>query len=341
MNARRLMPILALLAAWLCLQSAVRAEGGPPSAPGERAPGQQTGATTCAIGLYLLGLHDLDLDERSFAADFWIWSVCPDETFNPIDTLDFVNADSFVVSQLSSTATASGAIWSKALVEGVFRHDWDLADFPFDRHALRIEIEDSERRTDALVLEPDTDATGYDPEVKAGSWQVTGQELSATTRDYATTFGDPDQSSAGVSEFSRLVLTIDLERRELTGFFKLTAVLFAAVLLALITYFLHLDGEDKLSSRLGFVSGAVFTAALNMRSESSELGSASELTLIDKMHVTGLVVILVAAVVAIGSRVLLDRGRPAEWVRRINRLAMVGSLALFVGVSLTLIAIAA
>jgi hypothetical protein len=71
------------------------------------------------------------------------------------------------------------------------------------------------------------------------------------------------------------------------------------------------------------------------------LGSASELTLIDKMHVTGLVVILVAAVVAIGSRVLLDRGRPAEWVRRINRLAMVGSLVLFVGVSLTLIVIAA
>jgi hypothetical protein len=43
----------------------------------------------------------------------------------------------------------------------------------------------------------------------------------------------------------------------------MTAVLYAAVLLSLVTFFLHLDNAGELSPRMGLIGGALFAAAIN------------------------------------------------------------------------------
>ena len=63
---------------------------------------------------------------------------------------------------------------------------------------------------------------------------------------------------------------------------------------------------------------ALFSTAVNLVNASNALGTASGLTLVDKIHVMVLVYILVAAIVTVASRVLLDRGVEAADIARLN-----------------------
>jgi hypothetical protein len=74
-----------------------------------------------------------------------------------------------------------------------------------------------------------------------------------------------------------------------------------------------------------------------MRAATSALGSDSKLTLVDKLHIVGLIVILIAPVVAVLSRSWLERGRTPQYVQRLNTLAIVASLVLFFGINLILV----
>lgn len=47
--------------------------------------------TSCTLGAYLISLSKLDTAPGSFDADFWMWSLYPDSTTEPLKSLEFVN----------------------------------------------------------------------------------------------------------------------------------------------------------------------------------------------------------------------------------------------------------
>jgi hypothetical protein len=99
-----------------------------------------------------------------------------------------------------------------------------------------------------------------------------------------------------------------LERTDLGGFLKLTAVVYAAFFFALISYVMHLETTTGIGPRVSLLAMALFSTAVNLINASNALGTASGLTLVDKIHVMVLVYLLVAAIMTVASRVLLDRG---------------------------------
>ena len=170
---------------------------------------------------------------------------------------------------------------------------------------------------------------------------MTNIALRGSMATYDTTFGDPDLPAGGSSEYSRLTLAVDLVRADLSGFFKLTAVVYAAFVFSLITYVMHLETTTAISPQMGLLAGALFAAAVNLVTASSALGSASGLTLVDKIHVLVLIYILVAAVVAIGSRVLVERGWAETALAHLNyRLGLLAAVS-FIAVNALLFALAA
>jgi hypothetical protein len=299
----------------------------------------QSGAApaTCRVGAYLTALHAFDPEADTFDADMWLWSVCPAPERRPLETMEFANA--YQVQVLLDVRESP--VWSNRKVQGTFRHDWDERNFPFDRHTLRIELEEGAEDVRRFVYEPDTANSGVDPTIHLPGWTMTDFTLLGSTRLYDTTFGDPDLPEGGSSEYSRLTVAIGLTRADLSGFFKLTAVVYAAFVLSLISYVMHLETTTAISPQMGLLAGALFAAAVNLVTASGALGSASGLTLVDKIHVLVLVYILGAAVVAVLSRVLVERGRTAAAVARLNRRAGVLAAGSFVAVNALLIAAAA
>ena len=89
------------------------------------------------MGIYLTSLHNFNLQENSFDADFWLWSVCPSADLKPLEGMDFINA-SEVETSLSETLQKKNSYWSCVKVNGSFRYNWSVGNFPFDRHILPI-----------------------------------------------------------------------------------------------------------------------------------------------------------------------------------------------------------
>jgi len=320
---------LALILTALCWRSAppTLAQSGP-------AP------TQCRVGAYVTSLHDFNLEANTFVADLWLWSLCPTADRKPLQTMELVNADDVDV-LLDSTLERDGASWANRKVRGTFRHDWDERNYPFERERLVILLEEAVEDTRTFVYEADTANTTFDSAIHVPGWKITDFALLDSHAAYDTTFGDPTLAPGAASEYSRLTLQIRLERAAVAGFLKLTALAYAAFLFSLVTYVMHLETTTAISPQLGLLAVALFSAAVNMVTASDALGGETQLTLVDKIHVVVLVYLVLAALVAVVSRLLWGRGWREPTLARLNYLA--GGLAAvsFVAINVVLIASAA
>jgi hypothetical protein len=189
-----------------------------------------------------------------------------------------------------------------------------------------------------FVYEPDIANSGVDPELQLpGGWKMTDVRLVGGIKTYDTTFGDSDLPAGGSSEYSRLTLSIDLVRSDLSGFFKLTAVVYAAFIFSLITYAMHIETTTGIGPRVSLLAIALFSAAVNLINASDDLGTASGLTLVDKIHVMVLVYIMIAAIVTVISRMLVERGWDPADVARLNYRAGAMVATSFVALNVLLI----
>lgn len=290
--------------------------------------------TTCKVGIYLRSLHSFDPNADTFGGDLWLWSVCPSQDDEPLHTMEFVNADDTAI----LLDVPGNPFWANRNVDGTFRYDWDERDFPFDRHTLTIQLEEGIDDVRKFIYEPDLENSGIDPTLELpGGWQITGWNLTGGSNAYDTTFGDPELPPGGASEYSRLTLSIDLVRNDLSGFFKLTAVVYAAFIFSLVTYLMQMDTSGGIGPRVSLLAIALFSAAVNLINASNALGTSSGLTMVDWIHITVLIYILIAAAVTVISRLLLDRGWTVEDVTRLNyRLGAVAAIS-FVVINISLV----
>jgi len=300
----------------------------------------RSGPVRCRIGAYLTALHDFNFATHTFAADLWLWSVCPAASPAPLATLEFVNANS-TTARLTTTVTTAAGVWSQHKVSGTFRYDWDLTAYPFDRHTLVIVLEEGTADTRSLVYTPDTANTGASPHAAPAGWRITGLQLRGGTDTYTTTFGDPTLPQGGRSTFTQVTLAIPIARTDRLSFVKLTFVVYIAFLVSLISYFLNMQNPTMLTARLGVISGALFAVAVNLRTATAALASEERFTLVDQIHAAALVALLIDAVAALVTQLLVERGRSAATVTRFDRIVMGAVVVGFVAVNAWLIGSAA
>jgi hypothetical protein len=310
--------IIVLALAWT-------AEAQPPSSP-----------KTCNVGSYLISLHDFDLTDKSFAADFWFWSTCPEKHLRPLQVMDFVNAKK-ITSSLDAIYERGDLYWSYVKVSGVFHHDWDIRNFPFDRHVLKIITENTNASASSFVYTPDRDGSKASRDIQLEGWEITDFRIEDHVYLYDTTFGDPAFSGSDTSDYARLILTIALSRDSLLSFFKLSSGVYAAFALSLLSFFLN---ASQTAARIGLLVGTLFAVLVNQRESESVLGRTEALTLVDQIHITAMVYIFAGTVMAIHSRWLSEAGRE-ELAHRRDRIGFWVASVSFVIVNGIIVAAAA
>jgi len=298
------------------------------AAPTRSAAQETEPVASCRVGVDILALHSIDVDHNTFDAGFWIWSVCPDDRIKPLDTIEFVNANSVQMS-LAGATTVDGVVWSYAKVEGTFRHYWNLTDFPFDRHTIEIRIENADLDATEFVFEPDTDGSAFEPDMPLAGWDIVSFGVRSDVATYQTTYGDP-RDPGGTSDYSRLTVQIGLERDDLSSFIKLTFVVYAAFLVSLISFFVNLETPTMLAARLGLVSAGLFAVAVNLNMATSTLGSEDRLTLVGQIHLVTMTAIVLGAVGALAAHLLVERGRSETTLRRFDRNMMMILLVVYI-----------
>jgi len=246
------------------------------------------------IGAFITSVSDVSESQRRFEISFWVWLLGPDVAngVNPAATLEITNAATFVREHVVTTPYDAGR-WSQVKFRATIRNDLDFTSFPFDRHTLRVHLEDAELDTRALELVVDSPPGGRAPvvlssELDPQDWAL--GEVSLTVEPHAepTNYGDPTQTVD--SEFSRAVIAIEIARKHslrilltlLLGTFMGTLVAFFAVLLPI----------QQSPPRYTLLAGALFVSIANRLLVDARLPAGSSLGLLDQLQLSAIVGLL-------------------------------------------------
>lgn len=291
------------------------------------------------VGAYVTAIYDLNVAAGTFGADLWIWSVSTSPTRDPLQTMEFVNANQ-IHERLENIIERDGLYWRQHKITGRFRHDWVLRDYPFDRQVLKIVLEEGTYDAASVVYDPDMRNTGYQATDNVEGWRVTGISVESGVAHYATTFGDP-ASTGQSSDYTRATVSLRLVRTNLADFFTMSAPIYAAFLLSAVSFLLHSDDRGIINARLALLAAALFAAVLNFRATSLALGSAHVMTLLDKLNVLTLADVVFAILVAVVFNLLRARGHTTPLARRLDYVCCALVVSSFAVVNAALFAAAA
>jgi hypothetical protein len=266
----------------------------------------------CRVGVSIEDLYDFDLARETFGALLWIWSLCPSQ-LALLETITFRTATpGLELGEVRSAPAGDVGHYQYRRLQGTFRHDWDMRRHPFDRHRLVIPVDENELGAATVIFEADVESSFLSPEIRTelSEWEISDLELQAGISYPPSSYGLPDAERVG---YAHLEASVQLKRTQLLAFFKLTAGVFAAWLIALLTFFLDLRDRGSFNSRLGLLMAALFAVLLNLRASDAMLGDASRLTLVTAIHLLALAWIVAIALLSVRERRRADRDLPVAY----------------------------
>ncbi len=290
------------------------------------------------IGAYVMSLYDLNANNNTFAADFWLWAV-HDKRYDikPLKTMEPDNARSFATS-LDTTEEHDPVRYHAQKVRGVFSYNWNVENFPFDRHELKISLGEGQDEVSALTYTADGANTGIEPSVEVEGWKIDAVKIQTGTHSFSSTFGEP--GSAPNSTYAQAVVSIFVSRRAMGLFFKLHSAVYIAFLIGMISFFLDTSKDGLFGGRISLLVGMIFATVLNTQRIATALGQTDAFTLPDKIHVLTLAALLCALIGSLVSRRFHVRDQ-AEHAYRVDWWMGAGLFVTYVAANIILIAHAA
>ncbi|MBX2893390.1 MAG: hypothetical protein KF734_20930 [Saprospiraceae bacterium] len=283
------------------------------------------------VGIYLMNLYDLNMDEHSFYADFYIWFKWKGE-IDPTE-IEFVN----LIEKWSMAHEQSGDSSSFLLkdgtnyrifrVEGRFFHSFSLSRFPLDKHKLDIQIESPEHPAAALVYLPDTNAAEIRNTLKLIGWETKGCQLQSSVHDYGTDFGNPEENA---QRYSNLAFTVTLARPLSYFILKMLLPILIVMLVSIGALILH---PSYIDTRSSLPIGGLLTAVFLQQSYSDALPDTGYMVLMDKIYLLCYFLISMVLLQVIRAGNDLARNQPEQIIiRRERRLARVFFAIFILGV---------
>ncbi|MBK9016789.1 MAG: hypothetical protein IPM82_23430 [Saprospiraceae bacterium] len=268
-------------------------------------------------GVYLMNLYDLNLDENSFYADFYVWFKWKGE-IDPtgIEFVNMVEKWGMTQEPFEDTIITLEGGWNYQgfRVEGRFFHPFELERFPLDKHQLDIHLEHPDFPSDALQFVKDTTSAPvyYRPELMLAGWDLLGAKLLSQTHNYRTDFGNPDYPATNFSDFVfRFTITRPVSYFVLKLLLPLTIVIMAA-LGALLFFPSYVD------ARISLPVGSLLTAVFLQQSYSDALPDVGYMVLMDKIYLLayGLIAAVMFELILTGNKLQIFKKKELD----LNRL---------------------
>ncbi len=248
---------------------------------------------TVKIGAFINDIYDINLGEKSFSAQFWVWFNYRKRDLNPLESLEIPNAKS-VENSLGFVENKSGMVWASKKVTAVLKKDWDVRKFPFDDQEMNIELEESNKDVSKMVYIADTQNSKLDTTLRLTNWKIEQFKLVIKNKRYDTNYGDPTLSAS--SEYPHATITISIKRKSWELFFSLFTGLYVAFFISSLAFFIDPVDVDP---RFGLSVGALFAAVGNKYIVDSILPQSTTFTLVDKLHILTYLFLLLCIVLSV------------------------------------------
>lgn len=283
-------------------------------------------------GIYLMNLYDLNMDEHSFYADFYIWfrwSGGIDPT-----NIEFVNAiEKWSMDRAAFDGDSTpvklknGENYKIFRIEGRFFHSFSLNRFPLDQHSLDIQIENPEHPADSLQYVSDSLGAQIRNTLNLVGWETKRCEIKTQVHDYGTNFGNPDENA---QRYSNLTYYITLSRPISYFFLKMLLPLLVVMLVSIGGLLLH---PTHIDTRSSLPIGGLLTAVFLQQSYSSALPDTGYMVLMDKIYLLSYVLIsLVLLQIIRAGNVLAKEKSLTSLIKMERRLALIFFAVFILGV---------
>ncbi|MEA2716469.1 MAG: hypothetical protein QOI99_786 [Actinomycetota bacterium] len=295
------------------------------------------------VGLFVENISNLDLQEGSFQADFYLWFVWKGD-IDPTKTYELTNALPLQLAAVAGSTTKDGTPVPDVQpdgnhqvfhVKGRFTSEFKTGNYPLDDANLVISVEDVKYDSSVLVYEFDN-GSGMSANTKVTAREVRAPTARVTEHFYATTFGY--EGEPGDVAFSRLDITMKAERPGvalvLQSIFPLVVVVFAAMASLLIESPAGEEGGDAhwwwLATRLSLAVPAVIAAVALQFTASTGVPREGQVLLIDRIYLLSYAVILAVIAITVVTHRALRKGRPQR-TKKVDRWSLFSLVPMFLG----------
>jgi hypothetical protein len=248
----------------------------------------QSGPTEVVVGTYINKVQDLNFRENRYTVDFYIWfrwkPVGPLAEYKPLESFEIINGrvdnkTSVVEKKIGDTNYASARITAS------IAETWNLTDFPFDGHRTQLRIEDSQYTARDLHFVADKTNSRLGDEIEMAGWVARNFGSEVQPRLYRTNYGDTSLPTDAQSEYSRYVVSWDLDRVGWGAAVKLLSTVILATGVAFVSFMVK---PSDLDARFGMGVGALFAVAASAFIVSSSVPDSASLTVADRLHMVAL-----------------------------------------------------
>jgi len=253
------------------------------------------------VGLYVLGISDLNVASGSYSMDMYLNFKCnqPCNTDPNNIAFDVMNAtgDPEISEQTSDTEDNTIHYYR---VRVPLAENLDLRDFPFDYHHLSMQIEDKIYGTSDLNYEFDPGKSGVDDYAVVSGWEVEKTITAEVLKHDYHIYAEP---------YSRLIFRVAIYHPWFSSFMK---GLFAAIVIVFVGMLSFLMKYDEISERLALVSSTLVGAILYHLTLTSSIPPIGYMTFADKFMYTNYVIISIALGVTVRLMLHLQAGQEAQ-----------------------------
>lgn len=234
---------------------------------------------TVRTGIYVTSVHNIDFKDMEYTIDFWLWLKYKNKDFDFLQNLEIPQAKS-VAKSFSTVDSSNGQVYMLMKIQCVMKDSWKINNFPFDRQALRLSIENSQYDSKALVFLPDERGKHFDPRFTLKGWDIDSFIVTSGIKKYETDFGDNTIPNPH-TEYSSYRVRMSLSRDATPLFWKMFLGMYVAFMISYLCFYIHADNID---SRFGLSVGSLFAAIGNKYIIDSSLPDSSTFTLVDTLH---------------------------------------------------------
>jgi len=232
------------------------------------------------VGVFLNNVPSVMLKERKFQVDFNVWFRWTGDAVNPLESFEVVAGHIDLKEELVKKKTGN-VNYGLYKIVATINYNFDLAKYPLDDHALKIQIEDVKRDSSEMVYRADTASTNISPKVHVPGWDTGHFDATTAVVHYPTNYGDPEAAKATESNYSRFTFSLDLIRNGYGNFLKLFSMLFFAGGIAFFAFWVR---SDYLDSRLALIVSGIFMAAITANMISSSLPESDSFDMAERLY---------------------------------------------------------
>ena len=256
------------------------------------------GPVEVQVGIYVLSVGNLDMTTGGYTIDFYLTLTCDRPCPEP--QFDIMNATDEIYKDLQSATDRRYSYRVRADLATRL----DLEDYPFDAHALTIEIEDKSLTTNELVYVVDKAGSGVDKYVIVSGWDLNGLDTPNVEDDWQARVENHPYPVFNNEGYSRYVFSVNISHPWQSSFLK---GLFAAIVIIGVGMLSFLMPYDDAEDRLNLTAATLASAIFYHMTLTASVPPVGYLTYADQFMILQYIFITVALGIAIALFLLLGK----------------------------------